>query len=116
CPFWVLASSRLHRRGAACSMLPSASSSMRPGWRSGQGLRYFSRCFRSTSSATAYATRSTRARVEYGVARSAKALLPETDLVQLAEGPMRELRDALARHSVVLSEMTPCGALVPAGF
>jgi IclR family transcriptional regulator, KDG regulon repressor len=39
-------------------------------------------------------------------------LAPETDLVQLAEGPMRELRDALARHSVVLSEMTPRGALV----
>jgi IclR family transcriptional regulator, KDG regulon repressor len=38
-------------------------------------------------------------------------LAPETDLVQLAEGPMRELRDALG-HSVVLSEMTPRGALV----
>jgi IclR family transcriptional regulator, KDG regulon repressor len=38
-------------------------------------------------------------------------LAPETDLVQLSEGPMRELRDALGQ-SVVLSEMTPRGALV----
>jgi IclR family transcriptional regulator, KDG regulon repressor len=38
-------------------------------------------------------------------------LAPDTDLVQLAEGPMRELRDALG-HTVVLSEMTPRGALV----
>jgi len=38
-------------------------------------------------------------------------LAPATDLVQLAEGPMRELRDALG-HTVVLSEMTPRGALV----
>src|SRR5215468_1099053 len=38
-------------------------------------------------------------------------LAPDTDLVKLAEGPMRELRDALG-HSVVLSEMTPRGALV----
>jgi IclR family KDG regulon transcriptional repressor len=38
-------------------------------------------------------------------------LAPETDLVHLAEGPMRELRDALG-HTVVLSEMTPRGALV----
>jgi IclR family KDG regulon transcriptional repressor len=38
-------------------------------------------------------------------------LAPETDLVKLAEGPMRELRDTLG-HSVVLSEMTPRGALV----
>src|SRR5215468_5077662 len=38
-------------------------------------------------------------------------LAPETDLAQLAEGPMRELRDALG-HTVVLSEMTPRGALV----
>jgi IclR family transcriptional regulator, KDG regulon repressor len=38
-------------------------------------------------------------------------LAPETDLVQLAEGPMRELRDALGQ-TVVLSEMTPRGALV----
>jgi DNA-binding IclR family transcriptional regulator len=36
---------------------------------------------------------------------------PETDLMQLAEGPMRELRDTLG-HTVVLSEMTPRGALV----
>ncbi len=41
------------------------------------------------------------------LARSA----PETDLVQLAEGPMRALRDAVG-HTVVLSEMTPRGALV----
>jgi DNA-binding IclR family transcriptional regulator len=40
-------------------------------------------------------------------------LAPETDLVQLAEGPMRELRDTLG-HTVVLSEMTPRGALVVA--
>lgn len=40
-------------------------------------------------------------------------LAPETDLVQLAEGPMRALRDALG-HTVVLSEMTPRGALVVA--
>jgi IclR family transcriptional regulator, KDG regulon repressor len=43
-------------------------------------------------------------------------LAPETDLLKLAEGPMRELRDALGHsvvgHSVVLSEMTPRGALV----
>jgi len=38
-------------------------------------------------------------------------LAPETDLAQLAEGPMRELRDAFGQ-SVVLSEMTPRGALV----
>ena len=38
-------------------------------------------------------------------------LAPETDLVKLSEGPMRELRDALG-HTVVLSEMTPRGALV----
>jgi DNA-binding IclR family transcriptional regulator len=38
-------------------------------------------------------------------------LAPETDLAHLAEGPMRELRDALG-HTVVLSEMTPRGALV----
>ncbi len=38
-------------------------------------------------------------------------LAPDMDLVQLAEGPMRELRDAVG-HSVVLSEMTPRGALV----
>lgn len=36
---------------------------------------------------------------------------PETDLVHLAEGTMRQLRDALG-HTVVLSEMTPRGALV----
>src|SRR5205807_9605870 len=36
---------------------------------------------------------------------------PDTDLVQIADGPMRELRDALG-HSVVLSAMTPRGALV----
>jgi IclR family transcriptional regulator, KDG regulon repressor len=36
---------------------------------------------------------------------------PDTDLTQLAEGPMRQLRDAVG-HPVVLSEMTPRGALV----
>jgi IclR family transcriptional regulator, KDG regulon repressor len=40
-------------------------------------------------------------------------LAPETDLVKLAEGPIRELRDALG-HTVVLSETTPRGALVVA--
>ena len=38
-------------------------------------------------------------------------LAPDADLVQLAEGPMRELRDALG-HTVVMSAMTPHGALV----
>lgn len=38
-------------------------------------------------------------------------LAPDADLVHLAAGPMRELRDALG-HTVVLSEMTPSGALV----
>ena len=38
-------------------------------------------------------------------------LAPDADVVQLAAGPMRELRDALG-HTVVLSEMTPTGALV----
>jgi IclR family transcriptional regulator, KDG regulon repressor len=36
---------------------------------------------------------------------------PEADLIQLASGPMRELRDLLG-HSVVLSESCPRGALV----
>lgn len=36
---------------------------------------------------------------------------PEADLIQLASGPMRELRDLLG-HSVVLSESSPRGALV----
>ena len=38
-------------------------------------------------------------------------LAPEADLARLAEGPMRELRDRCG-HSVVLSSMTPRGALV----
>jgi IclR family KDG regulon transcriptional repressor len=38
-------------------------------------------------------------------------LAPDADLVRIAEGPMRELRDALT-HSVVLSATTPRGALV----
>jgi len=38
-------------------------------------------------------------------------LAPDTDLVQLADGPMRELRDRLG-HSVVLSATAPRGALV----
>jgi IclR family KDG regulon transcriptional repressor len=36
---------------------------------------------------------------------------PDADLVYLAEGPMRQLRDALGQP-IVLSEMTPRGALV----
>lgn len=36
---------------------------------------------------------------------------PEADLVHLAEGPMRQLRNALGQ-TVVLSEITPRGALV----
>jgi DNA-binding IclR family transcriptional regulator len=36
---------------------------------------------------------------------------PEADLVRLAEGPMRQLRDALDQP-IVLSEMSPRGALV----
>ena len=36
---------------------------------------------------------------------------PEADLVHLAEGPMRQLRDALDQP-IVLSEMSPRGALV----
>jgi IclR family transcriptional regulator, KDG regulon repressor len=36
---------------------------------------------------------------------------PDADLIQLAAGPMRDLRDQLG-HSVVLSESTPRGALV----
>jgi IclR family KDG regulon transcriptional repressor len=36
---------------------------------------------------------------------------PGTDLIQIAAGPMRELRDLLG-HSVVLSEFAPRGALV----
>jgi len=36
---------------------------------------------------------------------------PDADLVHLAEGPMRQLRDALDQP-IVLSEMTPRGALV----
>jgi IclR family KDG regulon transcriptional repressor len=38
-------------------------------------------------------------------------LSPDADLVEIATGPMRELRDRLGQ-SVVLSEMTPRGALV----
>jgi IclR family transcriptional regulator, KDG regulon repressor len=38
-------------------------------------------------------------------------LAPNSDLAQIAEGPMRELRDTLG-HTVVLSSMTPRGALV----
>jgi len=38
-------------------------------------------------------------------------LAPDADIIHLAAGPMRELRDALG-HTVVLSEMTPSGALV----
>lgn len=38
-------------------------------------------------------------------------IAPDVDLVQVAEGPMRALRDELG-HSVVLSAATPRGALV----
>lgn len=38
-------------------------------------------------------------------------LAPDDDLLQMADGPMRELRDAVGQ-SVVLSEMTPRGGLV----
>lgn len=38
-------------------------------------------------------------------------IAPEADLTHIAEGPMRELRDRCG-HSVVLSSMTPRGALV----
>jgi IclR family transcriptional regulator, KDG regulon repressor len=38
-------------------------------------------------------------------------IAPETDLVQIAEGPMRELRDKIGQ-TVVLSSLTPRGALV----
>lgn len=38
-------------------------------------------------------------------------LAPNVDLARTAEGPMRELRDTLG-HTVVLSSMTPRGALV----
>ena len=38
-------------------------------------------------------------------------LAPDADLVETAEGSMRQLRDALG-HTVVLSAMTPAGALV----
>jgi IclR family transcriptional regulator, KDG regulon repressor len=38
-------------------------------------------------------------------------LAPDADLMETAEGSMRELRDALG-HTVVLSAMTPAGALV----
>ena len=38
-------------------------------------------------------------------------LSPDVDLAHVSEGPMRELRDALG-HTVVLSAMTPRGALV----
>ena len=38
-------------------------------------------------------------------------IAPDVDLVQVAEGPMRDLRDELG-HSVVLSASTPRGALI----
>jgi IclR family KDG regulon transcriptional repressor len=38
-------------------------------------------------------------------------MAPETDLVQIAEGPMRDLRDKVGQ-TVVLSSLTPRGALV----
>jgi IclR family transcriptional regulator, KDG regulon repressor len=50
----------------------------------------------------------------YGIGSKSRLLArmaPETDLVRIAEGPMRELRDSFG-HTVVLSEMSPRGALV----
>jgi IclR family transcriptional regulator, KDG regulon repressor len=38
-------------------------------------------------------------------------IAPETDLVQIADGPMRDLRDRIGQ-TVVLSSLTPRGALV----
>jgi len=50
----------------------------------------------------------------YGIGSKSRLLAriaPDADLTRLAEGPMRELRDQCG-HSVVLSSMTPRGALV----
>jgi IclR family transcriptional regulator, KDG regulon repressor len=50
----------------------------------------------------------------YGIGAKSRLLArlaPDADLVRIAEGPMRELRDTLG-HSVVFSAMTPRGALV----
>ncbi len=50
----------------------------------------------------------------YGIGTKSRLLArlsPDADLTRLAEGPMRELRDRCG-HSVVLSSMTPRGALV----
>ena len=54
------------------------------------------------------------ATTRYGIgpkSRLLARLAPDSDLVSIADGPMRELRDALG-HTVVLSSMTPRGALV----
>jgi IclR family transcriptional regulator, KDG regulon repressor len=54
------------------------------------------------------------ATARYGIGPKCRLLgriAPSTDLVQVADGPMRELRDLLG-HSVVLTAMTPRGALV----
>jgi DNA-binding IclR family transcriptional regulator len=60
-----------------------------------------------------YLTQSqTTARYSIGArSRLLARLAPEGDLVHLAEGPMRQLRDRCGQ-SVVLSSMTPRGALV----
>src|SRR4029077_4338183 len=58
------------RRGAACSMLPSAFSSMHPGWPFGPGWRFFSPFCHSIWSATGCATHSIRARVDRPAANS----------------------------------------------
>lgn len=50
----------------------------------------------------------------YGIGPKCRLLTriaPDPDLTLIAEGPMRDLRDALG-HTVVLSAMTPRGALV----
>lgn len=54
------------------------------------------------------------ATARYGIGHKSRLLAriaPGIDLVQVCEGPMRELRDLLG-HSVVLTALTPRGALV----
>src|SRR6516162_5254545 len=64
CLFWALVNNLPRLRGAACSIPPSVSSSMRPGWRFGRGLQFFLLFLPSTWSAMACATHSIRARVD----------------------------------------------------
>lgn len=54
------------------------------------------------------------ATARYGMGPKSRLLAriaPSVDLVQIADGPMRDLRDLLG-HSVVLTALTPRGALV----